>query len=574
MTISEQGKYGHPGFSREFFGSGSLAIPISQRGDGERLSWHDIGLIHDQHPHAFPESYKPADIYQYRDGHDLGLELVLAQHFVADICPEWHLHQDFVIAFGLLREGDSWVCPSEAFLEVAKLKRDQDGRPSSLEVRAEFLRDYLAARHMALRIVWYRERIATTHEANFISWPEGNISEETAEERFEGRCWQAGEGGLQIGSGVAVFRVWRTDVDDEIDVPFFGPESDDNTDYESHSFTRDSDENVFMIQGEVWRAEWLEPGAHSPRIRGDIVAPSAFFITDASGTKESRTTLKNEDVGKYLWFRSGIISELLHHRGSSLVWHTADTGSVRLTADVPVHFGMNRLGLINVYAYDIAKLPDWQQHIWTGYNVTPEGGVSEELLAAQMRAQPASTIAPEKLFAISLSDLNDSFTRLYGRPFFREHSATQEVLRSVHRFRATDDAGLLGLAKDIARLTADSIDTSELNKMVSPPKGEKWGSLKSLEKFLSKINPKLDSRKILSQLVGIYELRLGDAHLPSNEIENAFELARIDRTRPTIFQGAYLIMAAAWTLHRVSELVSGRPDPELQRMSADRGDQA
>ena len=238
---------------------------------------------------------------------------------------------------------------------------------------------------MALRLTWYRQRIATVADASFISWPDGRLNEDTAEGRFEGRCWQAGEGGEPLGAGVAVFRVWRTDVDHETDVPMFGPENDENTDYESHSFTRRSERTVFMVEGELWRDEWIEPATHSVRIRRDDVPPTAFFATDAAGTRESRVTLNSEDVGKYLWFRGGVIPTLLQHRGSKLEWYTADTGNVELTRGYRVHFGMNGLGLINVYAYDIARLPDWQQQIWAGYNVAPEGGVSEELLAAQTR---------------------------------------------------------------------------------------------------------------------------------------------------------------------------------------------
>jgi hypothetical protein len=66
-TISEQGSYGFPGFSKEFFGLGSVAVPLSRRGEAERLSWSDIGHIHEQRSYAFRDSYKPADVYQYHD---------------------------------------------------------------------------------------------------------------------------------------------------------------------------------------------------------------------------------------------------------------------------------------------------------------------------------------------------------------------------------------------------------------------------------------------------------------------------------------------------------------------------
>ena len=37
------------------------------------------------------------------------------------------------------------------------------------------------------------------------------------------------------------------------------------------------------------------------------------------------------------------------------------------------------------------------------------------------------------------------------------------------------------------------------------------------------------ARKITAPLVGIYELRLADAHLPSSKIDDAFALLDLDR---------------------------------------------
>ncbi|WP_414831783.1 hypothetical protein [Afifella sp. YEN Y35] len=560
-NISKQGRHGYPGFSKEFFGLGSVAVPLSQRDEAERLSWNDIGLIYEHRSHAYRNSYKPADVYQYDEEQDLGISLVIPQHFSDETPPEWHLHQDFIISLDLLREKDTWVSPNDGFLEVVKLKRDIDGHPIKIDVRAEFLQDYLAARQMALRITWYRQRIATVTDASFISWTNGRLNEDTAEERFEGQCWPAGEGGERLGSRVALFRIWRTDVDHEVDVPRFGPESENNTSHESHLFTRQSERTVFMVQGEVWRDEWIQPATHSVRIRGDDVPPTAYFFTDAGGAKESRATLRREDVGKYLWFRGSIITTLLRYRGYSLDWHTRDTGSIGLNGCYRVHFGVNGLGLINAYAYDVARLPDWQQQIWAGCNVTPEGGVSVELLAAQMGPGPADTLPPEKLFNIALDELNEAFSAHHGEPLLQTHNSTAEILRSLHRFRATDDAGLLALAKDVARVTADSMQKRALHAVVPPPKGEKWGSLKSLEKFLASRDKNADVHGLMSPLFGIYELRVGDAHLPSDKINEAFALAGINRTLPAPLQGAQLLEVAACTLHRAAEIVCGQRDP-------------
>ena len=44
-----------------------------------------------------------------------------------------------------------------------------------------------------------------------------------------------------------------------------------------------------------------------------------------------------------------------------------------------MHFGVNALGFVNVFAKDIGFLREWEQQIWAGFNVGPEGGREEFL---------------------------------------------------------------------------------------------------------------------------------------------------------------------------------------------------
>jgi hypothetical protein len=95
--------------------------------------------------------YKPGDVYQYQDKVDLGADLVLVQTYETDDPREWHLNQDLVFALGLMREGDHWVRPSEDYNIVARLRRGVDGEAIAIEIKNEYLRDYLCARDMFLR---------------------------------------------------------------------------------------------------------------------------------------------------------------------------------------------------------------------------------------------------------------------------------------------------------------------------------------------------------------------------------------------------------------------------------------
>jgi len=138
QTLEAAGKQGHLGYRQEFFGLGSIAVPLEKRARAKTLNWGDVGLGHSHKGFIQDGRYVPADVF---DGwrQDLGgVALVLAQDGNSDDPPEWHLHQDFVITLKLKKEGDSWLAMDEGYIEVARLRRD-DGRPVLLEVRAEHL---------------------------------------------------------------------------------------------------------------------------------------------------------------------------------------------------------------------------------------------------------------------------------------------------------------------------------------------------------------------------------------------------------------------------------------------------
>jgi len=225
-----------------------------------------------------------------------------------------------------------------------------------------------------------------------------------------------------------------------------------------------------------------------------------------------------------------------------------------------VHFGVNNLGLVNVYAKDVGYLPEWIKVIWAGFNVSPEGGVSGELLAAQAEGNPADTEAPEWYLTKIFDLLNKMTTQTFGFSLFRTHEGFRNLISEAHRFRSTDQGSFFALAKDLARLTADAIDTAAIQKMVTPPKGEKWGSLKSLEKL---INQKVDpgrARVLLAPLVGIYELRHADAHLPSSDTESALGLVKVDQKAPFVIQGYQILHSCVASLYSIAKELDQFPD--------------
>jgi len=564
LRISEttvySGAYGKPGNKEETLLAGCVAVPLAHRTEAEKLGWMDIGLTHSGGPYAFEDGrYKPADVYQYRDGEDLATDLVFDQSFDG-VCPRiWHVNQDLVLALGLLQEGDAWLRPSEGFIEVMRQRRNGNGDVIAIEIKSEFLRDYLAARGMILRLYYYCRRMEVISDVAHIPWTATGITDEKEHDSFKARMWEVDQDGDQYGAGVALFQVWRTDVDNEEDVPKFGPETDDNTAYQSTSFVRQG-EKFHRVEGELWRGEWIEPSPRSERIRGDAPAQYHTYVVDAQGTRETGDKLNDEDIGCYLWFDPKVIMALSGRRGGGLKWYTAQTGSVWSLESWPTHFGINSTGLINVYAYDVAKLPSWQQQIWAAHNVTPNGSPSTELLDAQMRTRPAKTTAPEDDLRKVMELLDAEVEARFGDKLFKPHAALDGIFLNIQRFRALDEIGLLALAKDLARVTVDLLNIGFLKTVGKVADGEKLGSLKLLERFLSLMIGEQRAQALMTPLFGIYELRLADAHLPSSELEPSFAKVGLDRTAPGIFQGQQLIARVTSVLVAVYRLV--RPASE------------
>ena len=233
--------------------------------------------------------------------------------------------------------------------------------------------------------------------------------------------------------------------------------------------------------------------------------------------------------------------ELLSHRGFVLKWYTAETGCIRSTSGYATHFGINTADLVTVYAYDIARLAAWEQHLWAAHNVAPDGKVSVELLSSQVKAQVASTHAVEELLFVSMRMLEQGFRKRFDVNLFNHDIDDEAVMQQVTRFLCRDLASLLRLAKEMIRVGSDCLNVRELRKLSTHADRDKLGSNKLLQDILANDVGEDKARLVLGPIVGAYELRLGDAHPMGSKIGEALQLAGIDESRTPLRQGEQLI---------------------------------
>jgi hypothetical protein len=541
-----------PGHAEEHFAVASASIPIAHREIAEKtISWHNLSLMNDHAPCVQDGEYQGADLFQPYPGEIRGTNLVLSQRGNRIEASDWHVHQDLVLGLGLKREGDNWLAIDEGYPVVIRLSRSKDGSPALMEIRSSHLKDFLGARNECLCVSSYRSRELILSEKPQINWNARPTVEQSSGQKWQGTITEITEHGHEYGSEIAVLHVGRKDFDREQDVPEIGVSDE----FSTSAFTKKAEgKKSFRIWGELWMVEFVEPGQHSVRVRGDDVASQVFFFVDGSGQRESAESLDRK--GRWLWFKPDVINKALEYRGATLEWYTAQTGRIDMGSGGGVHFGVNKLGLVNVYAKDIRNSSAWQQQVWAGFNVIPDGGVSEELLMAQAEGEPARTQAPEAFLMRSINVLNQNAKRRFGIEMIKSHSEHDRLLRLIHRFRAVDEAGFYALAKDLARLTADSIDFASLQKIVPVPKGEKRGSLKSLESVIATVVVAEEAHRTMTPLFGTYELRLADAHLPPSDLKKAFEMVNAKREAPWIDQGLRLLDSVVSALSRIAICIS------------------
>ena len=550
---SEKGDVQNIGYISEFFGCNSLAFPPEHKDLAKTLEWSNIGIILEAHPYAFDNGhYKTIDQYEWNEKEAVGVHLIFDHPQPVIGGRKWIINPDLIVALRLIKEKNSWVRPEEDFVEVIRESFDDEGDHVKIEIKKEFLIDYLAARNLSLRLTYYRQRVENVEEIESSEYAGlGSYQEERDQGRFELLIRSLND---VYGGSWSSFRVWRTDIDEEDDAPVMGQETNENTESESSQGFHDGYRGI-RVEGEFWRDEWIEHQGISTRVRYDKEPNLPTFIVETDGTRIPSAELDNEDIGRWLFFRSGIVNELLQHRGFSLEWYTSETGCIHSTSGCHTHFGINNADLITVYAYDVAKLPSWEQHIWAAHNVAPEGKVSAELLASQVRVQPASTHAVEDLLFKVMRMLEVSFKQRLNVDLFSHDINDSELLRQISRFASTDRTSLLRLAKDLVRVFTDRLNVKALRELSNHKDKNKLGSNKLLQDIVAQKIGEDNAYKIFSVIVGVYEMRLGDAHPTSSKIEEAIKLAGIDENQSFLRQGEQLISNFGQTIWYIGSIL-------------------
>ena len=194
------------------------------------------------------------------------------------------------------------------------LKGEND--PTVMEIRAEFLKDFLSAANSGMILLTFQSRHEVQTDFDFLGWESG-VKEVNDSYRWEGHLMDFYEDGLFSG-GAHVVMAGRKNVDFAEDVPRYEFPDDGKTWSESYVIEPKGPKLV-RAMSEIWKQEWITPATASPRVAGDEVQSTLEFIVDNEGRKETSQSLKAPL--RWLWFHPEVVNDLLNKPTSLLQWY-------------------------------------------------------------------------------------------------------------------------------------------------------------------------------------------------------------------------------------------------------------
>ncbi|MEM8669452.1 MAG: hypothetical protein AAGG48_18145 [Planctomycetota bacterium] len=546
----ETGRYPEIGYADDYFGVGTMLLDADESKDIRLLDWPDVR----------PSSHRPgfnADGFYSAKSH---FSQVHGQYLVFPISDEGKeaprqvlIDPDLILGLRLHPIGSDWISFRDDRELAIRQASDDAGNVTRVEIRSEYLKDYLAAREMGLAVITLRER-----KQVFVDRPVFQLSNEESTElmSWSGGIGEIDEYGGSFGSTWTVTVVGRHDVDAREDAPVADYEPEDEELSHRNFETAPGESKRFLISGDLIKREWISPAPNSPRVRGDDPNEVSSFIADAASTRMTSAELEEEPRWRWLTFRPEGITHLLDSEKILLEWWSRQTGCFRYGDKTRVPFGVNPNGLVCIFSKDVIELAPHRQRHFSGHSVAPDGGACEELIQAQMQNQPADTVAPEARILTVRENLNNVFAAQYGNSLFRPNQIVKSIAARTDRFAASNAKELYDLAKDLRRIFVESIDDAFLKSLTTSCPDE-HGSIKRIKKLLDDVGQ--DGRSMTSALAGIHDLRQASAHLPRSSVDASFSLVKVELSDPVLVSAMNMIEAVVDSIDSIAKALEARP---------------
>jgi len=536
---------GYDGYQRQYDCINSIIIKKNEIKKLPLLLRNTVIQSADNRPSAYDRTYERIEEFSDYQSKITGEYFIYKRNHPLNQKREICISQDLIFALDLFNIGDNYYDPHFNDELVIRIDNDDKKETYKVDIRKDYLLDYLSARNMSLLVDRYFERQVDTINNLY----DDNIQEEVTDYSYALFASKTLPNGMRPGDSALVMKVSYKDVDYNEDIPEYDEARDTQVEQSEIKY---EGEGINHYLAEFRRIYVLHNNGISIKIRRDKVKLNYKYYVDNTNKK----VLSDKLITKiqFLWFKPDIIKILLQGKYCTLRWFTRDTCQIG-NIENHIWFGVNKLGLINVFAKDIIELPEYYQNKWFSYNCPPNGGVSQELLMSQIEASPANTKPSEYLLKISLQEINNAFLDIYSKPIFKEATEAVDLDKQINRFQSISQDDCFALCKNINRFIIERFNNDVLIELSSDME-KRTGSLKRLEHILSKKDA--GASKIISPLFIIYDMRIIDAHyteVSAKDIFKRFDIEITETEENYIMIAEYIIYQVAKCLHEISEII-------------------
>jgi hypothetical protein len=352
----------------------------------------------------------------------------------------------------------------------------------SLEVRAEFLKDYLKQRGCALVLAYFQSRdVRETHED--ISLPDDDREE------------------FAVRGGKAVRGVRRNQPGYELH--WFCPIRADDIPYGREERLQEDRENLKFETKQGYRFSkkeaanevgFDEAGYRRPAIGAEDLEEAISFF--------GWTYFEPEVLEKYKNDSRGTVSEW-SRQGLQVNW----LDKMKLRAY------RNNQDLILIIVDDLIDIPDEELSHWYHYNTSPAGEIPEEMITNYIEADWVDSESPSDAVINAVTELNEAFKRKYGVRLYRETGDEIDADRMLSLPR-NEKHELLTVMSEAHQAIIENLDRDNLESQLPEEVSEDVEGKKSaLFEFVKDLSDTNTAAEILDPINAVHDFRKEDSHM-------------------------------------------------------------
>lgn len=352
----------------------------------------------------------------------------------------------------------------------------------SLEVKAEFLKDYLKQRGCALVLAYFQSRdVRETQED--ISLPDDDREDFTVLGGNAVRGVRRNQPGYELhwfcpirADGIPYGREERLQEDRE------------NLKFETKQSYRFSKEEAVNEEG------FQEAGYRRPAIGAEDLEEAISFFGWTYFEPEVLEKYKNDSRGSVSeWSRQGL--------------------QVNWLDKMKLRAYRNDEDLILIIVDDLAKIPDEELSHWYHYNTSPAGEIPEEMITNYIEADWVDSESPSDAVINAVTELNEAFEAKYGVRLYRETGDEIDADRMLSLPR-NEKHELLNVMSEAHQVIVENLDRGNLesqlpDNVLSDVEGKK----SALFEFVRYLSDTSTAAEILNPINAVHDFRKEDSHM-------------------------------------------------------------